>query len=906
MGCVGSAFAGSAATGSVGAATGASTTIGSGAGGTTGATRFFGAAFFATTFFGAAFLGAAFLAATFLTAFFGAAFLAATFFTAFLGAPFFTAFLAAFLGAAFFAARFGVPDDFTLRFFAICASFNTDEWYGPLAGAIITQVAKSSSCFSTSGTVVRPRRSRPARWLRLCYSARTPMLRELRSDRLLQASVAAYCLFVGAHLLLPLKGRELLAESADPVLLALSIAASVHAARRSAAPVERRFWWMLTGVSGLWSVITVLHLVPTPASFDTLVSVAEDCLYLTAYGVAVLAIESKPHVVVPPGQDSWSSAVEWMGGGVLGAGLLAYFIIIPSRVDPQAYSTYVSSMSLFVLLDIGIIARLCWLARAESSERWRVAFSILATAFIVSLVNDTAELVAYVHNGDLETGGLWDIAWVTQFPFYTAAAVAGLRLRGGAVSGDLEVASGRRFVSPLVPYTFLLPAVDLAGRLAGVLDPHFDHYRAVVVLSCMLVLGGLAVYSHAQQERQHRRVRRELQAVQAELLRSRKMEALGRLAGGVSHDFNNLLSIIIGYAEMLLERAAPGDRIFEPLDQIKGAAERAVTITRQLTTFSQRQHVEGEPFDFDRALLAREPLLVRLAGPGIRLRIEAGTPGGWTLGDTQQFERLLINLVANSRDAITGGGSIDIRSAWLQIGEDGGGDGSLPSGRYLELTVHDTGCGMSEDVLAHLFEPFFTTKPRGQTRGLGLAVVYGIVRQAGGHIEVASDVGHGTTVRVLFPATAPPVVRVAEEASTAAAALVPDETTILLAEDERGLRRLMRACLERAGYRVLEAADGRAAFELAAQHEGRIDLLLTDVIMPGMNGRELAERLEVERPEMRVLFVSGYSADMLKDLKLPNAGVAFLQKPFSLDTLLTRARQVLEPAEHATTIAGAL
>jgi signal transduction histidine kinase/ActR/RegA family two-component response regulator len=634
-----------------------------------------------------------------------------------------------------------------------------------------------------------------------------------------------------------------------------------------------------------------------------LLSVTSDCLFLAAYGLAVLAIETRPDAPPPPGEQTRASAYEWIGGGILGAGLMAYFVIIPSRVAPDAYETYVSSMTLFVLLDLAILARLVWLASVAAERRWRATYGTLAAAFLVTLLSDAAELLAYRAGGDLEMSGIWGIAWVAQFPFFTAAAVVACHVSGPRAAQEARPAVADPSVSPLVPFTFALPAVHLGGRLAGWLDPRFDGYRGTVVLSCMLALGLLAIAAHRRAERRHRRVRRELQRVQAELQRARKMEALGRLAGGVAHDFNNLLSVVIGYSELLLERAAPGDRQLESLQQIQDAAERAVAITRQLMTFSQRGLIEGGTFEVDRAVLAREDLLTRLVGPAIDLRLRPTAEGGWTMGDIQQFERVLINLVANAREAMPDGGTVEIGTRWVDVEEEG--EASLPAGRYLEVSVSDTGCGMSDEVLAHLFEPFYTTKPRGQNRGLGLAVVYGIVRQAGGHVEVSSTVGKGTTVRAWFPAAEAPTL-----AQPAAAISEPgpesDPATILLAEDERGLRRLMRSCLERAGFRVLDAPDGRAAFDLAAQHDGRIDLLLTDVIMPGMNGRELAERLEPERPEMRVLFVSGYSADMLRDLQLPNAGVSFLQKPFTPENLVRRVQQLLDARELPSTLADVL
>ncbi len=378
-----------------------------------------------------------------------------------------------------------------------------------------------------------------------------------------------------------------------------------------------------------------------------------------------------------------------------------------------------------------------------------------------------------------------------------------------------------------------------------------------------------------------------------QLRQAQKMEAVGRLAGGVAHDFNNLLTAIKGYGEMLLDDLARDDPRRDDAVEIVKAADRASELTRQLLTFSRREAIAMKTLTLADIVRGTEQMLRRLIGEDITL--SSGLPAGiWPIrGDTGQIEQVLVNLVVNARDAMPEGGRLRIELANVTFGgESSSLHRSLPPGRYAQLSVIDTGCGMDQDTVTRIFEPFFTTKEIGRGTGLGLSTVYGIVEQNGGAIDVDTAVGKGTTFRVYLPA-------IAESASPdpvsepGPAAPGSGSETILLVEDEVEVGALVSRALRRAGYEVLVAGRGDQALEILRSRRDRVDLLLTDVIMPGMSGRELAECVTAERPGTHVLFMSGYSNDAILRHGIETASAHFIQKPFSVGDLSRKIREAL-------------
>ncbi len=373
-----------------------------------------------------------------------------------------------------------------------------------------------------------------------------------------------------------------------------------------------------------------------------------------------------------------------------------------------------------------------------------------------------------------------------------------------------------------------------------------------------------------------------------------KMEAVGRLAGGVAHDFNNLLTAIMGYSQMLLISLPGTDPSRELITEIHKAGERAARLTRQLLAFSRKQVLKLHVLNFNTVVTGMQKMLGTVIGEDIDLVTRLDPHLGLVKADLGQLEQVIINLAVNARDAMPGGGRLTLETANEELDESFTQEHpDVKPGPYVSLAVCDTGCGMDAATLARLFEPFFTTKEQGKGTGLGLATVYGIIKQTGGHIGVTSKPGHGTTLKVYLPrlAEAAPLPEVVHQPNTS---WPRGCETVLLVEDDKAVREFSRSLLEQAGYHVLEAPDGAEALRISGNHGDRIHLLVTDVVMPGMSGRELADRLTSMRPGLQVLYLSGYTNDAVIGRGVVESETAFLQKPFGPDDLAAKVRQVLD------------
>lgn len=382
------------------------------------------------------------------------------------------------------------------------------------------------------------------------------------------------------------------------------------------------------------------------------------------------------------------------------------------------------------------------------------------------------------------------------------------------------------------------------------------------------------------------------------LLQSQKMEAVGRLAGGVAHDFNNLLTAINGYGDLLSYRMGPDDPRRKEVDEIRKAGSRAAGLTRQLLAFSRRQVLQPKVLDLNDLVDNLCGMLKRLIGDDVRL-VTALAPGlGRVKADPGQIEQVLLNLAVNARDAMPQGGTLTVATSHVNEGDDlSPWHITALRGPHVAVTVTDTGCGMDEEILSHLFEPFFTTKEVGKGTGLGLATVYGVVKQSGGAIGVSSTPGRGTSFRVLLPKTEEPLAAVGNGDGPPGASA--GEETILVVEDEEAVRTLICEVLRRDRYSVLAASCGEEALKMCARYGGPIHLVLTDVVMPGMNGRELANRLRAFRPEMTVLYTSGYTANAIVHHGVLDEGAAFLPKPFTPAALTRKVREGLDTRDPA-------
>ena len=384
----------------------------------------------------------------------------------------------------------------------------------------------------------------------------------------------------------------------------------------------------------------------------------------------------------------------------------------------------------------------------------------------------------------------------------------------------------------------------------------------------------------------------ERKSLEAQLRQSQKMDAFGQLAGGVAHDFNNLLTIITGYSEVILSGVVPANQQPDFIREIRKAGDRAASLTRQLLAFSRKQMLQAVVLELNTLVTEVEKMLRRLIGEDIDLAMVLDPALGQVKADPGQIEQVILNLVVNARDAMPTGGHLTIETRNLELDQDyAQKHPEVQPGKFVMLAVTDSGCGMDEATRARIFEPFFTTKEVGKGTGLGLATVYGIVKQSGGGIEVYSEVDRGTTLKIYLPRHE---ATVSSGKSLPGHSLVPRGTeTILLAEDQEEVRAIVRLALESKGYTVLAARNGNEAMQLCKQHSGPIHLLMTDVVMPKMNGRQLAVLVVDQRPQIKVLYLSGYTDDAVVRHGVLETEMAFLQKPFTPMDLARKVREVL-------------
>ena len=506
----------------------------------------------------------------------------------------------------------------------------------------------------------------------------------------------------------------------------------------------------------------------------------------------------------------------------------------------------------------------------ESETRYRSIFDY-GTDGIVIIDPDTATLIDFNNQACAQLG-------------YTREEFGGLKI------SDIEILEGPE---------------EINAHIQKIINTGYDEFetvhrtkygkqRNIHVKAQYINLGGKPTYHCIWRDITYRkRAESEKEKLQSQLQQAMKMEAVGRLAGGVAHDFNNLLTVITGYSELLLQKVGKESPTRGELEEIKRAGERAATLTQQLLAFSRKQIIEPKVMHLDRLVAEVHAMLSRLIGENIEIQTITGKSPGLVKIDPGQFQQILMNLVVNARDAMPGGGKIVIETSNVDLDE--GYCAAHPyvaSGRFVMLAVSDTGQGMSEEVKAHIFEPFFTTKERGSGTGLGLATTYGAVKQSGGSIEVYSEVGIGTTFKIYLPRVEEVAVEPEEDGRPAD---LPGGTeTVLLVEDEDTVRSLGVRILKDLGYRILQARNGDEALALATGYGERIDLLLTDVVMPGMSGKELATRLAPHRPETKVLFTSGYTDDAIVNHGVLDEGVSFIGKPYTPVALARKVREVLD------------
>jgi signal transduction histidine kinase/CheY-like chemotaxis protein len=446
-------------------------------------------------------------------------------------------------------------------------------------------------------------------------------------------------------------------------------------------------------------------------------------------------------------------------------------------------------------------------------------------------------------------------------------------------------------VDPRVPHSALIAPMSVMGRVIGSVEIQAiereafnQEHTAAMRMAANLAAVAIENVRLFERERKH----------EEQLRQSQKMEAVGRLAGGVAHDFNNLLTAILGYSQLMQARLDQASPLHREVEEIQKAGQRAASLTRQLLAFSRKQVLQPKVLDLNTVVTDIDKMLARLIGEDIEMIAFPDPKLGRVKADPGQIEQVIMNLAINARDAMPQGGKLIIQTSNVTLEDSYTSKRSLnlKPGPYVMLAVTDTGYGIDKKILPHIFEPFFTTKEQGKGTGLGLSTVYGIVNQSGGDIWVETDTGRGTTFKIYLPRVDNPAEE--QQASEQRESLFSVSETVLLVEDEDVVRNLVREILMMNGYNVLQAANGREALPICEQHVGPIHLMLTDVVMPQMGGRELAERVASLRPEMKVLFMSGYTDDAIVHHGVLDSGIAFIQKPFTPDSLARKVRDMLD------------
>lgn len=683
----------------------------------------------------------------------------------------------------------------------------------------------------------------------------------------------------------------------DPIIIGFSLFSFLRARRNTPHLEERRFWDSLS-VGFAFSLVTLLLNIGWSASDHTSPTlILTDTLYLAFYLAIFVGIEGRPHRTAGWSKLDSSSRLESFGAVVFVTTLLVYAVLVPSRFNPREYESFVPPLAAYLSLDLLILGRALHFRATCTSRRWKSLYGWFAMALIFTAFNDFRELVNYSVRIPVPRGDWWDLLWYP--PLVAFVGMARLALftfeERPAAEPDDSKSRTRPLLLPqcsLVVYSFLLPVLHFIWYGAGFLDPSLRDIREWVILAGLLILATTTIGQYLSLDRQNRVLRQQLTLAEENLNQARRMEAVGRLAGGVAHDFNNLLMVIRGYAE-ILQDGARSDGARRATTNILGAADRAVALTRQLLAFSRKQVIAPRALDVNSVIASMETFLLRLMGGHIQLQTRMA-PHLWAVrADRGQIDQVLMNLAANARDAMPQGGTCVIRTNNVELNpSDASRLGLAAPGEYVRMEFHDDGIGMNEQTRRCIFEPFFTTKETGKGTGLGLATVYAIVQHSAGAIEVQSRPGCGTQFSLYFPRT---LDAVEPEPCPPIHPNAPGTETILLVEDEPSVRALAREILADSGYAVLEARSPGEALQIAGTSCGIIHLLVTDVIMPGMGGREMAEKLGIGRPQMKVLFISGHTDDAVMVHGVAGNSIAFLQKPFTRGTLLSRVRQILGP-----------
>ncbi len=718
-------------------------------------------------------------------------------------------------------------------------------------------------------------------------------VRAVAADRYVQATIATFVALLAVFVspALDASARLITAPALNAAFLAVAAAACLIDLRRVDDPSERQFWVRFAAALGLWFLIEAVHaLAPGPA--HTLWGhAATDTLLLLCYAFLLAGIDSFAALRTCGTHGGVRRTVRQAVFLTTTLGWLAYLVVVPLATSTTGTGT---DWQARVVLDLAVVGALLGAERQNRTHRWTTLRRWLLASFtLAAAVHILPGFVAWRHL-NLRTTGISPLLWATPHVGFVLAA----RLRRHLPHDTLVAprTAERSLVTTdgtlLVVAAFSLPVTHMLNVVAGRAPADVQSGQGLVVAFVTLVVGALAAAEYRSMEVERTRLARERAELELALLQMQKMEAIGRLGGGIAHDFNNLLTAIGGYADIVLESLPDSDPTAYAMQQVRAAVDRASALTGQLLVVGRRQHLNLESTDVNEIIRDLPHAHRYLLAERTELRPALASDLALAWVDPSQVEQVILNLVVNARDAMPDGGAIRISTSNVVLGDGAlaGWPESKP-GRYVRMDIADSGTGIPDEVLPQIFEPFFTTKPAGSGTGLGLSVVYGIVRQSGGRVSVSSTVGRGTTVTVDLPAAAP---RTAGRAVTGPAPTETGTETVLVAEDEQAVRELVRSMLVMGGYRVLVAASGEEALTVADRYDGPIHLLLSDVVMPGINGRELAERLVRKRPAIRTMFMTGYTDDAVVRHGVRGGAVTLVPKPFTRQDLLAAVRRVLD------------
>ena len=712
---------------------------------------------------------------------------------------------------------------------------------------------------------------------------------------------------------------------ADFPLILTAIVAFQYRRSRMARLTERRFWDLWTAAFVCWLIVRVFY-AATPFEyilwwFDLVV----DSLYLLFYLCIVLALELRPD---RPARTSLSTMRRWIeaaGAAVFLCALLVYYAIIPGMLSPDAYWTWVPSLALYVTLDAVVLLTLLFVRHDCGSPTWRSIYGWLAVAAALWLVADGLEVLTYAEIVPLYRSGVrWDLIWYAPFvPVILAALLREHPFEAEpGVDTFVEGPEPRRGRgSVLVLYAVLLPTLHFTYYGIGLGDPESHGAREILLLVAAVILGGLVLswqrllqwenrrleaerrlneerrletVRRLERERAEKELLSEQRTLEAQLQQAQKMEAVGQLSGGMAHDFNNILTVIMANAD-LVDAALPtechGQR--SDLQELREAARRGSAMVKRLLGFSRQALLSPRPVNLSELVDELLVTLRRLIPETITIEFTAEPLTQAVVADPGAVEQILINLATNARDAMPEGGTLTVGVRPAHLDErhrviHGWGE----PGDYLCLSVRDVGTGMSDETRGRVFEPFFTTKQPGEGTGLGMAMIYGLIKQHRGFVGVESAPGEGTTVRIYFPVAGELGTEVALDGTEGT--LPRGTETILLVEDEAGIRRSAERALALFGYEVIVACDGDEGLQLFEEAEDEIGLVISDVVMPRMNGHELYEAVRQRSPATAFILISGYADRGRLQAGEIGAAIPLIAKPWALHELLQRVREALD------------